>query len=108
MRRRPRRYEETAQQRIRQEFARTPSVQQDATSTWSLSTLQKVLRNSPDALPAVSPHTLWQVLKEEGYSHQNDRTWCETGTLLRKRTLLRRRKEGIVAVTDPDTDAKKD
>lgn len=94
-------YDEAAKQRIRTEFARTPSLELDGTATWSLSTLQKTLRNAPDGLPHVSTYTLWQVLKEDGQSHQNNRTWCDTGTVLRKR------KEGIVAVTDPDTDAKK-
>ena len=95
------RYDEAARQRIREEFARTPSVEEDGTATWSLSTLQKVLRKAPDGFPTVSTYTLWQVLKEDGHSLQNNRTWCHTGTVLRKR------KEGIVAVTDPDTDAKK-
>lgn len=95
------RYDEATKQRIRKEFARTPSVEQDGTATWSLSTLQKTLRNAPDGLPTVSTYTLWKVLKEDGHSHQNNRTWCETGTVLRKR------KAGIVSVTDPDTDAKK-
>ena len=94
-------YDEAAKERIRQEFARTPSLEEDGTATWSLSTLQKALRTAPDGLPHVSTFTLWQVLKEDGQSHQNNRTWCETGTVLRKR------KDGIVSVTDPDTHAKK-
>jgi hypothetical protein len=94
-------YDEAAEERIRKEFARTPSVEVDGTATWSLSTLQKTLRQAPDGLPQVSTFTLWRVLKEDGQSHQNNRTWCHTGTVLRKR------KDGIVAVTDPDTDAKK-
>jgi len=97
----PLRYDQAAKQRIRDEFARTPSVEQDGTATWSLSTLQKALRKAPDGLPTVSTYTLWQVLKEEGHSLQNNRSWCQTGTVLRKR------KEGLVSVTDPDTDAKK-
>ncbi len=95
------RYDEAAQQRIRNEFARTPSVAEDGTATWSLATLQKALRTAPDGLPSVSTFTLWRVLKEDGQSHQNNRTWCHTGTVLRKR------KDGIVSVTDPDTEAKK-
>jgi transposase len=94
-------YDEAAEERIRTEFARTPSLEQDGTATWTLSTLQKTLRNAPDGLPRVSTFTLWRVLKEDGPSHQNNRTWCDTGTVLRKR------KDGIVSVTDPDTDAKK-
>ena len=97
----PVRYDEAAEARIRTEFARTPTLELDGTATWSLSTLQKTLRNAPDGLPRVSTFTLWRVLKADGQSHQNNRTWCDTGTVLRKR------KEGIVSVTDPDTDAKK-
>jgi len=98
---RPRVYDEAAQERIRREFARTPSVEVDGTAAWSLSTLQKTLRQAPDGLPEVSTFTLWRVLKADGHTHQNNRTWCDTGTVLRKR------KDGIVSVTDADTDAKK-
>lgn len=97
----PLRYDQAAKERIHKEFARSPSVEQDGTATWSLATLQKALRQAPDGLPHVSTYTLWQVLKEDQHSYQNNRTWCETGTVLRKR------KDGIVLVTDPDTDAKK-
>ncbi len=45
--------------------------------------------------------TLWRVLHEAGYSHQNTRTWCPTGT------ALRRRKAGVAVVTDPDAVSKK-
>ena len=38
---------------------------------------------------------------EAGLSWQRNRTWCETGTAVRKR------KHGSVVVTDPDCDAKK-
>jgi hypothetical protein len=97
----PRVYDQTAKQRILREYARTPDVEQDGTATWSLSTLQKALRTAPDGLPQVSTYTLWQVLHETGQSPQQSRTWCETGTVLRKR------KDGDVYVTDPDTAAKK-
>jgi hypothetical protein len=60
-----------------------------------LSTLPKALRSAPDGLPRVSTDTLWQVLHGAGYSHQRTRTWCPTGT------ALRRRKAGAVVVTDP-------
>ena len=39
----------------------------------------------PTACPRVSTYTLWQVLHEAGYSHQRTRTWCPTGTALRRR-----------------------
>lgn len=94
-------YDQAAQQRIRDEFARTPTPEQDGTATWSLSTLQKALRQAPDGLPQVSTYTIWQVLHEAGRSPQQSRTWCSTGT------VQRQRKSGTVWVTDPDTEAKK-
>lgn len=94
-------YDQAAQQRIRDEFARTPTPEQDGTATWSLSTLQKALRQAPDGLPNVSTFTIWQVLHEAGRSSQQSRSWCTTGTVQRKR------KDGTVWVTDPDTGAKK-
>lgn len=94
-------YDQAAVQRIRDEFARTPTPEQDGTATWSLSSLQQALRNAPDGLPTVSTYTIWQVLHESGRSHQQSRTWCPTGTVQRKR------KSGPVWVTDPDTAAKK-
>jgi hypothetical protein len=54
-----------------------------------------------DGLPRVSTFTLWRVLHEAGYSHQNTRTWCPTGT------ALRRRKAGAVVVIDADAEPKK-
>jgi hypothetical protein len=94
-------YDQAAKQRILQEFARVPDREQDGTASWSLSTLQLALRQAPDGLPKVSTYTLWQVLREARQSPQRVRTWCDTGTVLRKR------KHGVVAVTDPDTQAKK-
>jgi hypothetical protein len=49
-----------------------------------------------------STYTIWQILKEAGFDWQRTRSWCETGTVKRKR------KSGeVVEVTDPDTEAKK-
>ena len=97
----PTTYDAAARDRILREVARTPTPEQDGTATWSLSTLRRVLRSAPDGLPRVSTFTLWQVLREAGYSHQRTRTWCPTGS------ALRRRKAGPVTVTDPDAGAKK-
>jgi transposase len=94
-------YNVAERDRILREVARTPTPEQDGTATWSLSTLQRVLRSAPDGLPRVSTFTLWRVLHEAGYSHQQTRTWCPTGT------ALRRRKAGTVTVTDPDAEPKK-
>ena len=91
----------TEQERILVEVRRKPALAQDGTATWSLSTLQRALREAEDGLPEVSTYTIWVVLQANGFSWQKDRSWCETGTVQRKR------KEGIVEVTDPDTGPKK-
>ena len=97
----PRRYDQEAAERILREARRKPTPEADGTATWSLSALRKALRSAPDGLPKVSTYTIWRVLREAGSSHQRDRTWCSTGTVLRVR------KTGPVLVTDPDTSPKK-
>jgi transposase len=87
-------------ERILAEFRRTPDREQDGTATWSLTTLQRALRQAPDGLPAVSTATILQVLWGAGYTWQRDRTWCSTGTVQRKR------KAGVVTVVDPDATPK--
>ena len=87
--------------RILKEFRRKPQPETDATATWSLKTLCAALRKAPDGLPEVSEDTIRTVLLENGCSWQQSRTWCETGTAIRKR------KRGTVTVTDPDTAPKK-
>jgi hypothetical protein len=82
--------------------SRTPDRECDGTATWSLTTLQTALRRADDGLPGVSTFTLWRTLRDAGLSWQKDRTWCVTGVAVR-----RRRKDGVVSVTDPDADAKK-
>lgn len=88
-------------ERILQEFRRKPEPAKDATATWSLKTLCEALRKAADGLPEVSEDTIRTVLLENGYSWQQSRSWCETGTAVRKR------KHGKVTVTDPDTEPKK-
>ena len=88
-------------ERILAEFQRTPDRERDGTATWSLTTLQRALRTATDGLPEVSTKTILQTLWHAGYTWQRDRTWCKTGTVIRKR------KAGAVAVTDPDTAPKK-
>lgn len=90
-----------AQDRILAEFQRTPDREQDGTATWSLTTLQRALRHAADGLPHVSTFTILQTLYEAGYTYQRSRSWCHTGTAQRKR------KRGVVAVTDPDATPKK-
>lgn len=88
-------------ERILVEARRTPDRERDGTATWSLMTLRRALREAEDGLPKVSTYTIWLVLWEAGWSWQKDASWCETGKVKRKR------KEGVVEVTDPDTTPKK-
>jgi transposase len=94
-------YGADAQQRILAEWARAPQREQDGTAPWSLSLLQRALRQAPDGLPKVSTDTIWRTLHEAGLSWQKSRTWCETGV------GMRHRKHGVVRVSDPDAAAKK-
>src|SRR3954465_2764299 len=94
-------YGPEARGRIVAEAARAPTPEGDGTATWSLSSLRRALRAAPDGLPKVSTYTIRRVLLESGASYQLTRTWCPTGT------ALRRRKAGPVVVTDPDAGPKK-
>lgn len=95
-------YRDAERERILREFQRTPDRERDGTATWSLQTLQRVLRQAPDGLPAVSTFTIFCTLHEAGYTFQNNRTWCQTGTVRRKR------RAGVVTVTDPLAEEKGD
>jgi transposase len=75
------------------EVQRVPDRKADGTATWSLSTLERALRKA--ALPQVGATTIRRVLHAAGYAFGKTRTWCPTGTALRKR------KAGIVTVHDP-------
>jgi len=97
----PKRYTAAEQERILQEVRRTPDREQDKTATWSLATLQGALRRAPDGLPGVSTYTIWCVLHDAGLRWTKDRSWCETGSAVRKR------KSGTVTVIDPDATPKK-
>lgn len=98
----PRRYGTGEQERILAEFRRTPDREQDGTATWSLTTLQRALRRAPDGLPAIGTATILHTLWEAGYTWQTSRTWCRTGTALRKR------QDGSVrTVADPEATPKK-
>ena len=88
-------------ERILAEMRRSPDPEQDGTKTWSLTTLQRALRQAPDGLPKVSTYTIGLVLHGAGWSWQKNRTWCDTGTVKRKR------KGKTVEVTDPDAIPKK-
>jgi transposase len=94
-------YGAAERERILAEARRTPDREQDGTARWSLMTLRRALRAASDGLPQVSTYTIWLVLREAGWSWQKDASWCETGKVKRKR------KEGVVEITDPDATAKK-
>ena len=97
----PSQYGPAERERILREFRRSPDRERDGTATWSLTTLQRALQRAPDGLPKVSTWTLLQTLWEAGYTWQQSRTWCPTGTARRKRN------RGTVTVTDPDATAKR-
>jgi transposase len=86
-------YSAAQRERILSELQRTPDRRDDATATWSLKTLERALRK--EALPRVSASTIREVLHEAGYRFGKTRTWCPTGTAVRKRP------EGPVTVQDP-------
>ena len=94
-------YGAAEQERILAEARRKPDREEDGTATWSLTTLQRALRKASDGLPQVSTYTIWLTLHQSNWSWQQDRSWCETGKVKRKR------KEGVVEVIDPDAIPKK-
>jgi transposase len=91
----------TSEQRARivAEFQREPDRQQDQTATWSLMLLRNALRQ--EELPHIAKETVRVTLHEAGYSFGKTRTWCPTGTAVRKR------KAGTVTVHDPKMQEKK-
>ena len=97
----PKQYTLIEQERILREVRRPPDRERDGTGRWSLTTLQRALRQAADGLPTVSTATIWTVLHDAGFTWQRDRSWCETGVSVRKR------KDGTVSVHDPDAMAKK-
>jgi transposase len=94
-------YSAIERERVLREVRRQPDAEQDGTNTWSLATLQKALRKAEDGLPEISTERIWVILQEVGFRWQKSRAWCETGQVVRKR------KRGVVTVTDPDAAQKK-
>lgn len=76
-----------------------PRRREDQTATWSLRTLQRRLRR--EGLARIGTSTIRRVLQDAGRAYQRTRTWCPTGTAVRKR------KSGPVHVTDPQTEEKR-
>lgn len=94
------RYTPALRQRILQEARRTPTPHEDGTATWSLTLLQNTLRQH-DGLETLGRSTIHTILHEEGMTYQKDRSWADT------KKVIRKRKAGIVEVTDPHAETKK-
>jgi transposase len=96
----PRSYGSAERGRIEQERRRSPLLKADGPATWSLSTLQRAWPDAPDGLPQVSTCTLVHTIHEAGYSWQQNRTWCQTGT------TWHHGKNGVEERHDPYTQGK--
>jgi transposase len=92
-------YGPAERERILAAARRQPDRERDGTATWSMTSLQRALRQQD--MPKISTYTIWHVLTAAGLRWQHNRTWCATGTVWRKR------KGRMVLVHDPDTEAKK-
>ncbi len=92
-------YGTAARARIVAVAQQQPRRREDHTATWSLTTLQRRVRR--DGVPGVGRSTIRRVLQAAGSSYQRTRTWCPTGTALRKC------KDGWVQVTDPEAEEKR-
>lgn len=77
-----------------------PARRHDGTATWSLMSLERALRQQ-EAFAHLGATTIRRVLEDAGSSYQRTRSWCPTGTAQRKR------KAGVVTVTDPATERKR-
>jgi transposase len=96
-----RKYNAVEREQVLTVARRKPDPEKDGTNTWSLTTLQKALHKAEDGLPEISTERIWVILQEAGFRWQKSRSWCETGQVVRKR------KRGVVTVTDPDATPKK-
>jgi hypothetical protein len=72
-----------------------------SSKSWSLTTRQRSVRDAPDGLPQISTFTIWHSIHEAGYTWQQNRTWCKTGT------TLHQGKDGVEERHDPYTQEKK-
>ena len=92
-------YDQAARAHIVAVAQEQPRRREDQTATWSLRTLQRRLRR--EGWGRIGTSTIRRVLQDAGSSYQRTRTWCPTGTAVRKR------KSGPVQVTDPQTEEKR-
>lgn len=93
---------EAERRRILAEVARPPDRARDGTASWSLTTPRAALHRAEDGLPGVGTYAIGRAPHAAGLSWQKSRTWCETGVVARKR-----KRDGVVTVTDPDAAAKR-
>lgn len=94
------RYDQAARAALTTLVATAPDRQTDGTAVWSLTTLARAAQRRPH-LAHIGRSTIRRILQSSGVSYQHTRSWCPTGTAKRVR------KEGIVVVTDPETEEKK-
>jgi transposase len=92
-------YSAAERQQILDTLQQVPERTTDQSATWSLTLLQRRLRAT--GLARVSRDTVHRTLRHAGYGWQRTRTWCPTGTARRKR------KAGVVTVTDPEAERKR-
>jgi hypothetical protein len=96
-------YTAADREKIIEEVRRTPDREVDGTATWSVTTLVRSLHRK--GMTGICRHTVWKVIRGAGFRRLKDRSWCETGSAVRKR------KEGDqtveVVVHDPDSEQKK-
>lgn len=85
----------TERTRIEQELPRSPLRKKDGTATWSLTPLQRSLREAPDGLPKISTFPIVSPIHEAGSTWQKNRTWWKTGVPLHKT------KDGVDERYDP-------
>jgi transposase len=94
-------YGPAARQKIVETLRQPPDRTEDQTATWSLTTLERSLRRNEPDLTNIGATTIARIARQAGFSYQKSRSWCQTGTVKRKR------KAGVVTVTDPRTEEKK-
>lgn len=71
-------YDSEQRQHILEIVSQPPDAAQDGVLSWSLSLLQRRLRQQPE-FSEISTYTIWQVLHEANWSWQLSRSWCRTG-----------------------------
>ena len=96
------RYPTQARQLVPTTLQASPDRLEDQTASWSLSTLERSLHLNQPTLAKIGATTIRRILKQEGFSYQQNRSWCQTGQVKRVR------KEGVVTVHDPQTEEKKE